>query len=131
MSEQVAKASRLYAALAPAYDDETKFITGIRKRAIEALRLQPGETVLDAGCGTGWCLPMLSSGVGGPGRVTGPGTFSMVIAQLAHIGEISCRRWLDPALSAEQLHNAGRVDEFLTQPITRRIIDEFVAVLSG
>lgn len=67
----------------------------------------------------------------GPGRVTSPGTFSMIIAQLAHIGEISCRRWLDPALSAEQQHNAGRVEEFLTQPITRRMIDEFVAALSG
>lgn len=68
---------------------------------------------------------------GGPGRITSPGTFSMVIAQLAHIGEISCRRWLDPARPAEQQHNAGRVDEFLTQPITRRMIDDFVAALSG
>ena len=68
---------------------------------------------------------------GGPGRVTGPGTFSMVIAQLAHIGEISCRRWLDPARAAEQQHNTDRVDEFLTQPITRRMIDDFVAALSG
>lgn len=68
---------------------------------------------------------------GGPGRIARPGTFSMVIAQLGHIGEIACRRWLDPAHSAEQRHNAGRVDEFLTQPITRRMIDEFVAALSG
>ena len=71
MSAQVGDASRLYAALAPTYDDETKFITGIRNRAIKALRLQPGETVLDAGCGTGWCLPMLSSGVGETGHVAG------------------------------------------------------------
>ena len=71
MNEQVANASRLYAELAPTYDDETKFITGIRRHAIEALRLQPGETVLDAGCGTGWCLPMLSSGVSETGHVIG------------------------------------------------------------
>ena len=71
MSAQVADASRLYAAIAPTYDDETKYITGIRKRAIDALRLQPGETVLDAGCGTGWCLPMLSSGVREFGHVIG------------------------------------------------------------
>lgn len=71
MSEQLAKASRLYAALASTYDDETKFITGIRKRAINALHLQPGETILDAGCGTGWCLPMLSTGVGDTGHVIG------------------------------------------------------------
>lgn len=71
MSAQVADASRLYAAIAPTYDDETKYITGIRKRAIDALRLQPGETVLDAGCGTGWCLPVLSSSVRENGHVIG------------------------------------------------------------
>ena len=71
MSEQLDHANRLYAALAPTYDAETKFITGIRHRAISALRLQPGETVLDAGCGTGWCLPMLSTGVQEKGRVIG------------------------------------------------------------
>ena len=71
MSEQLDAANRLYAALAPHYDDETKFITGIRKRAIRALRLQAGETVLDAGCGTGWCLPLLSTGVRDTGRVIG------------------------------------------------------------
>ncbi len=71
MSEQLDAANRLYAALAPTYDAETKFITGIRHRAIAALRLQAGETVLDAGCGTGWCLPMLSTGVRETGRVIG------------------------------------------------------------
>ncbi|HEX3061492.1 MAG TPA: class I SAM-dependent methyltransferase, partial [Usitatibacter sp.] len=35
------------------------------------LGLHPGETVLDAGCGTGWCLPMLSERVGPSGRVIG------------------------------------------------------------
>ena len=71
MSKQLADSKRLYAALAPTYDAETKYITGIRKRAIDALNLQPGETVLDAGCGTGWCLPALSSSVGENGRVIG------------------------------------------------------------
>ena len=71
MNDQVDAAQRLYAVLAPAYDDETRFITGIRKLAIEALNLQPGETVLDAGCGTGWCLPMLAERVGATGKVIG------------------------------------------------------------
>ncbi len=71
MSSQVDRARLLYAALAANYDDETRFITGIRKQAICALKLRPGETVLDAGCGTGWCLPLLSEQVGANGKVMG------------------------------------------------------------
>jgi hypothetical protein len=68
---------------------------------------------------------------GGPGRIERPGNFSMVIAQLAHIGEISCARWLAPSRRAEQQHNAGRIDEFLTDGITRRMIDGLVDAVSG
>lgn len=71
MNAQVDHAQRLYAALAPSYDDDTRFIAGIRHRAINALNLRSGETVLDAGCGTGWCLPMLSQRVGRGGKVVG------------------------------------------------------------
>ncbi|MEP7112907.1 MAG: aminoglycoside phosphotransferase family protein [Ilumatobacteraceae bacterium] len=67
---------------------------------------------------------------GGPGRIERPGNFSMVIAQLSHIGEISCARWLDPARSDEQQRNAGRVDEFLTQPITFTMIEEILDAVS-
>ena len=68
---------------------------------------------------------------GGPGRIDRPGNFSMVIAQIAHIGEISCARWLAPSRHAERQHNAGRVDEFLTDGITRRMIDGLVDAVSG
>ena len=68
---------------------------------------------------------------GGPGCIERPGNFSMVIAQRAHIGEISCSQWSDPARLAEQDRNTGRVDEFVTQMFTRRMIDELVAVVSG
>ncbi len=71
MSAQVARAVELYAALAPQYDAETRFINGIRRQAIVALKLRAGETVLDAGCGTGWCLPALAQGVGVGGHVLG------------------------------------------------------------
>ena len=67
---------------------------------------------------------------GGPGRIDRPGNFSMVIAQIAHIGEISCARWLAPSRLAERQHNAGRVDEFLTDGITRRMIDGLVDAVS-
>lgn len=59
---------------------------------------------------------------GGPGRIDRPGNFSMVIAKIAHIGEISCARWLDPARAREQQRNEGRIDEVVTQGITRRMV---------
>ncbi len=71
MNTQIDHAQRLYAVLASSYDDDTRFIAGIRHQAIRALNLRPGETVLDAGCGTGWCLPMLSQQVGSSGKVIG------------------------------------------------------------
>ncbi len=60
-----------YRELAPRYDRRTRLIDGIRAKTIAALRLQPGETVLDAGCGTGWCIPKLAQFVGPSGRVVG------------------------------------------------------------
>lgn len=47
----------------------------IRERAVAALRLQPGQHVLDVACGTGLSLPLLQAAVAGPdgcqGRVWG------------------------------------------------------------
>jgi demethylmenaquinone methyltransferase/2-methoxy-6-polyprenyl-1,4-benzoquinol methylase len=60
-----------YRELAPRYDRYTRLINRIRERTIAALELQPGETVLDAGCGTGWCLPRLVACVGVKGAVIG------------------------------------------------------------
>jgi demethylmenaquinone methyltransferase/2-methoxy-6-polyprenyl-1,4-benzoquinol methylase len=58
-----------YRDLAPRYDHYTRRINRIRERAIDALQLQPGQTALDAGCGTGWCIPRLAERVGPRGTV--------------------------------------------------------------
>jgi demethylmenaquinone methyltransferase/2-methoxy-6-polyprenyl-1,4-benzoquinol methylase len=60
-----------YRELAPRYDHFTRRIDKVRERAIAALGLSAGESVLDAGCGTGWCLPRLARHVGAQGRVIG------------------------------------------------------------
>ena len=61
---------------------------------------------------------------GGPGRVDRRGSFSMTIAQLGHIAEISCRGWLDPSESDEERRRqAGRVAECTDDPLTVGVID--------
>ena len=42
-----------------------------RRRAVEALQLGPGDTVVDLGCGTGLNLGLLAPAVGPAGRVIG------------------------------------------------------------
>jgi demethylmenaquinone methyltransferase/2-methoxy-6-polyprenyl-1,4-benzoquinol methylase len=60
-----------YGSLAPRYDHRTRWINRVRDRTIEALLLQPGQVVLDAGCGTGWCFTRLAAHVGRQGHVIG------------------------------------------------------------
>ena len=60
-----------YRGLAPRYDHRTRWINRIRRETIEALSPAPGDVVLDAGCGTGWCIPLILDRVGAAGRVIG------------------------------------------------------------
>ena len=60
-----------YRDLAPRYDRYTRRINRIRERAIDALCLRAGQTVVDAGCGTGWCIARLAERIGPKGTVIG------------------------------------------------------------
>lgn len=51
------------------YDASAERTMPLRRRAIGLLALQPGETVLDAGAGTGLSYALLRDGVGATGRV--------------------------------------------------------------
>ena len=54
----------------------------------------------------------------------------MAIAQLGHIAEIACRRWLDPAQPGEERRRqAGRVAEFTGDPLTLDVVDAILAAV--
>jgi SAM-dependent methyltransferase len=64
-------ASRLYRLHAPTYELITAAASPWRERAADALALEPGDAVIDVGCGSGLNLPHLERLVGPGGRVVG------------------------------------------------------------
>ncbi|UCD56300.1 MAG: class I SAM-dependent methyltransferase [Candidatus Hydrogenedentota bacterium] len=53
------------------YDWSVRPIQGLRKKAVARLGLQPGESVLDFGCGTGLSFGLLYQAVGPSGQIIG------------------------------------------------------------
>ncbi len=66
-----ALAKQRYRKISSQYDYATRRIEPVRKKAIEALHLEPGQRVLDVACGTGKSFAMLSKAVGPSGVVVG------------------------------------------------------------
>ncbi|WP_226481513.1 class I SAM-dependent methyltransferase [Natrinema amylolyticum] len=67
-------AQEFYGRWARLYDliaRRTPGIAGLRERAAAACRLEPGDTVVEMGCGTGANLPVLRERVGSEGTVIG------------------------------------------------------------
>ncbi len=56
-----------YRAIAAQYDHATRLINGVRREAVAALRLKPGETVMDIGCGSGFSFAPILDAIGPTG----------------------------------------------------------------
>ena len=72
------------------YDRDTGVFQPYRRAVVEALPLQPGQVVLDVGCGTGLCCGLLRDKVGPAGTVIGieesPEMAALARAQIAREG---------------------------------------------
>ena len=69
---------------------------------------------------------------GGPGRLTGRGAFSMLIAQFGHFFESAAKEWLDPSSSeGDREHATGRFDELFAKPLTLDRIDDVLDAVSS
>jgi demethylmenaquinone methyltransferase/2-methoxy-6-polyprenyl-1,4-benzoquinol methylase len=79
-----------YARLAADYDRRTRLINGVRLRAIGALLLQPGDVVLDAGCGSGFGFAPVLEAIGPAGRLLAfdhsPELLAVARARIAQAG---------------------------------------------
>jgi ubiquinone/menaquinone biosynthesis C-methylase UbiE len=79
------EASRRYEELAATYERRVRLTNRWRPGVVRRLGLQPGDHVLDVGCGTGANFAHLVAAVGPTGRVTGV-DLSEAMAALARTG---------------------------------------------
>jgi acyl dehydratase/ubiquinone/menaquinone biosynthesis C-methylase UbiE len=64
-------APALYRRIAGSFDLGTAWLEPYRRRAVSQLRLQPGDVVLDVGCGTGMSFEPIQAAIGPTGRLVG------------------------------------------------------------
>jgi ubiquinone/menaquinone biosynthesis C-methylase UbiE len=81
--------SRLYPV--PGYPQRAQ-----RLRAVKALRLDPGDTVIDVACGTGLNFPLLQQEVGPGGRIIGVDLTDAMLAQAQD--RIAANGWTNVSL---------------------------------
>ena len=60
-----------YSSLAGSYEQRTLAYQQWRRRLVGLLPVHAGDVVLDVGCGTGLCFPLLQTKIGPAGRVIG------------------------------------------------------------
>ncbi len=67
---------------------------------------------------------------GGPGRIRDRGTFSMLIAQLGHIGQWALQRWLGTEPGVERERLSETVGEVIDRPLTVAGVDRLIEAVA-
>ena len=81
-------APALYRRIAGGFDLSTAWLEPYRRRAVSQLRLQPGDVVVDVGCGTGMSFGPIQAAIGPTGRLVGiEPSPEMLAAAWARVGD--------------------------------------------
>jgi ubiquinone/menaquinone biosynthesis C-methylase UbiE len=67
-----------------------------RRRAVQALRLRPGDSVVEIACGTGLNFPLIEQQIGPEGRIVGVDLTDAMLAQAQH--RIETNGWSNVSL---------------------------------
>ena len=123
--------SRLYPV--PGYPQRTQ-----RLRAVQALGLRAGDSVVDIACGTGLNFPLIEQAIGPDGRIVGVDLTDAMLAQAQH--RIETHGWRNVSLvqaDAAEWHFPAEVDAILSTyalshvPECGAVIAHGAAALSG
>lgn len=86
------------------YDASTAWSWHLRSWAVERLRLQPGEVVVDVGCGTGLCFPLIEERIGRQGCLIGIEPCPEMMGRAA--SRVDAHRWGNVTLVREPAEEA-------------------------
>ena len=109
-----------------------------RRRAIQALRLRPGASVVEIACGTGLNFPLLQQEIGPEGRIVGVDLTDAMLAQAQH--RIETNGWSNVSIvqaDAAEFEFPTGVDAILATyphallPQSGRVIAHGAAALSA